>query len=272
MRSNLFDRQPDNILGEILQRIDGRAYVVDPPREVIEDLIETAADHEGDLPELRLLVDGPTIRRVMEDFIVASTAADLVQDGVLDAKTIETTPGNTVVATEDSLLALVTVGGRAAGLTAAEDEFVGDAYESYAERWDEAEEFTLRTPSISEVRETLTEDMGEDTEDDFSGVLGSLETARGNGDGLDEVTISLLVAAKNDQLFYDVSRWGEETGVASKATFSRVKNDLEDSGLIQTEKVPVDVGRPRQRLTIQDERLEDASTSQIASVAQSVLN
>jgi predicted transcriptional regulator len=103
-------------------------------------------------------------------------------------------------------------------------------------------------------------------------VLSSLETARGNGDGLDEVTISLLVAAKNEELFYDISRWGEDVGVASKATFSRMKNELEDTGLIETEKVPVDVGRPRQRLTIKDDRLKQASSDQIAAVAESILN
>jgi hypothetical protein len=73
---------------------------------------------------------------------------------------------------------------------------------------------------------------------DFRAVLDSLEAARGGGEGLDEVTISLLVAAKNRELLYDISRWGEDIGLASKATFSRTKTRLEDNGLIETEKVP----------------------------------
>ena len=51
-------------------------------------------------------------------------------------------------------------------------------------------------------------------------------------------------------LLYDISRWGEDVGVASKATFSRAKSRLEDAALIRTEKVPIDVGRPRLRLTL----------------------
>ncbi|PWG73380.1 hypothetical protein DF186_23370, partial [Enterococcus hirae] len=79
---------------------------------------------------------------------------------------------------------------------------------------------------------------------------------------------SLLVAAKNDVLLYDISKWGEDVGIASKATFSRTKTKLEDMGLIDTEKVPIDVGRPRLRLKLGDDRLRDANTDQLAGVAQ----
>ncbi|WP_256370423.1 DUF5821 family protein [Halorubrum sp. SD690R] len=41
--------------------------------------------------------------------------------------------------------------------------------------------------------------------------------------------------------------------MASKATFSRAKSALEDAGLIETEKVPLDIGRPRLRLIATDE-------------------
>jgi hypothetical protein len=43
-------------------------------------------------------------------------------------------------------------------------------------------------------------------------------------------------------------------------------------GLIDTEKVPVDVGRPRLRLKLGDDRLVNASEAQLATVAQSILN
>ena len=41
---------------------------------------------------------------------------------------------------------------------------------------------------------------------------------------------------------------GRNAGIASKATFSRAKSALEDADLIETEKVPLDIGRPRLRL------------------------
>ncbi|PSQ37416.1 hypothetical protein BRD05_00685, partial [Halobacteriales archaeon QS_9_70_65] len=79
------------------------------------------------------------------------------------------------------------------------------------------------------------------------------------------------VAAKNEDLLYDISKWGEDIGIASKATFSRTKSRLEETGLIDTEKVPIDVGRPRLRLKLGDERLEGTDNGQLASVAQSML-
>jgi len=72
-------------------------------------------------------------------------------------------------------------------------------------------------------------------------------------------------------LLYDISKWGEDVGIASKATFSRTKTRLEELGLIDTEKVPIDVGRPRLRLKLGDERLHDADAEEIASVAQSMI-
>jgi hypothetical protein len=92
----------------------------------------------------------------------------------------------------------------------------------------------------------------------------------GNGgadDNLDEVAISLLVAAKHEVQLYDISKWGEDVGLASKATFSRTKTRLEDQGLLDTEKIPMDVSRPRLRLQLGNERLNEASTDQLASVA-----
>ncbi len=41
--------------------------------------------------------------------------------------------------------------------------------------------------------------------------------------------------------------------------------------LIDTEKVPIDVGRPRLRLMLGDDRLKDAEPDELASVAQSIL-
>ena len=86
------------------------------------------------------------------------------------------------------------------------------------------------------------------------------------------MTISLLIAAKNEVLLYDISKWGEDVGIASKATFSRTKSRLEESGVITTEKVPIDVGRPRLRLQLGDGRLREAPADNPAAVAADILS
>jgi hypothetical protein len=50
-----------------------------------------------------------------------------------------------------------------------------------------------------------------------------------------------------------------------------VKNKLEDAGLITTEKVPMDIGRPRLRLLLGDDRLAEASPDELVSVAYGLL-
>ena len=170
------------------------------------------------------------------------------------------------------MLALVTTNDTVAALASDDSAFVTATYETYTAAWEDADEFVLRTPSLSVVRESLETDISEEVRADFDTVLSSLQTARGDGQGLDEVTISLLVAAKNEVLLYDISKWGEDIGIASKATFSRTKTRLEDLGLVDTEKVPIDVGRPRLRLKLGDDRLRRADADQLAGVAQSLLS
>jgi hypothetical protein len=272
MTSNLLDKQIDDILHTVLEDTTGDLIVVNPSGEAIEEFVRVATAFDGDTPSVRMLADERTLKDVMDDFIVASNAADLIEQGELDLRTIAESPENSLLVTEDEVVALVRAGNRVGGLSTDDGEFVSTAYDAYDTEWDEAEEFTLRTPPISRVRDTLEENISPEAEEDFDNILASLETARGDGEGLDEVTISLLVAAKNEALLYDISKWGEDVGIASKATFSRTKTKLEDMGLIDTEKVPIDVGRPRLRLKIGDERLQTADNGQLATVAQSILN
>ncbi|MCU4740345.1 DUF5821 family protein [Halobacteria archaeon AArc-m2/3/4] len=272
MTSNLLNHQIDDILETVLSDASGDVYMVNPSWDAIEEFVTVATEFDGDLPTVHMLADERTLKDVMDDFIVASNAADLIVEDALALRTLDQAPENSLLITDDRVVAVVHAGDRVGGLVTDDEEFVEAAVDSYASRWEDADAFNLRTPPISRVRETLSDEISTDAEGDFSAILNSLETARGDGDGLDEVTISLLVAAKNDALLYDISKWGEDVGIASKATFSRTKTKLEDMGLIDTEKVPIDVGRPRLRLKIGDERLQEADNGQLATVAQSILN
>jgi hypothetical protein len=271
MASNLLNRRLGEILDETLADATGDVYFVNPSADAIEEFVETADENDYEAT-VRLLAEHRTLKAVLEDFIVASTAADLAAKDTLEMRTTDEPPANTLIVTDDSVVTLVAAGDSVGALVTDDASFVADARDNYDEQWAGAESYGLRTPPISDVRESLSSDLSEDAQGDFEGVLQSLETARGDGDGLDEVTISLLVAAKNEELLYDVSKWGEDVGLASKATFSRTKTKLEDMGLIDTEKVPIEVGRPRLRLKLGDDRLEDAENDQLATVAQSILN
>ena len=266
----LVNQTLDEVLDSLFGDATGPLTVIGPSERFIEELVEVGTS-ANDLPLIRLLAAEATLKNAVGDFLVAGRAADLVADDVLSLRTVASPPGNDIVASADGVSALVVAGESAAALSTDDGTFVDHAEGFYDDAWAGAEPFSLRTPPLSEVRDSLGEELNDAVEADFDAVLESLETARGDGDGLDEVTISLLVAAKNEELLYDISKWGEDVGIASKATFSRTKTDLEDLGLLDTEKVPIDVGRPRLRLKFGDEKLSDATADELATVAQSLM-
>jgi hypothetical protein len=245
--------------------------VVNPSVDVLESLIIAATESDTELPEIRVLAAESTLKTVAEDFIIASHAADLVTDDALALRTAPEISRNSLFVTPEQIIALVPIDGEIRGLASDDSESVEPMHETFLSEWETAEPFTLRTPPYSQVLDTLKEDIGTETKDDFVALLDSVESVRGTGDELDEVEISLLVAAKNEVLFYDIGKWGEDTGVASKATFSRVKTMLEDRGLIDTEKVPIEVGRPRLRLRLATEDLQNTTIEELSSHAQEQL-
>jgi hypothetical protein len=270
MMPTLVNQVIEDVLADVIAESGDPLTVVGPSETIIEHLVEVGTSVE-DPPTIRLLAARSTLKSAVGDFLVAGRAADLVADGVLSLRTTDSPPGHDLVVSEEDVTALIVAGESAGAVSTDDAEFVDHTDGFYEGVWADAEEFSLRTPPLSQVRSTLDDDLGAGVVEDFDEVLSSLETARGDGDGLDEVTISLLVAAKNQELLYDISKWGEDVGIASKATFSRTKTDLEDLGLLDTEKVPIDVGRPRLRLKFGDDRLTDANAAELASVAQSLI-
>lgn len=244
--------------------------VINPTQETIRGLVDTYSNTDS-LPSVRLLVDEQPLKELTDDFLVASTLADLIADGAMSVRTLTDVPRHSLLLTPEFAISLVEGAEAIAGLTTTDQSFVDETYEEYDSRWDAAADFSLRTPPLTRIRETLEADIGPGAVEDFDRILDTLESARGNGEGLDEVTITLLVAANNGELLYDISRWGEDIRLASKATFSRNKNRLEEAGLIDTEKVPIDVGRPRLRLLLDPATTDGSEIEEIAAEAEEKL-
>lgn len=268
MATNLLTRTIEDVLREALSDASEELFVVNPG----ESLGVLIGVMKGiDTPAVRLLAADGNLRDTMEDFILASHAADLVDADALALRTFEG-QSNTLLVGGGGVIAVVEAGDHVAGLATDERGFIEAAYESYEAEWERATPFSLRTPPLGRVQRTLRESLGAHVAGDFDAMLSTMDTARGDGDGLDEVTMALLVAAKNQELLYDISKWGEDVGVASKATFSRTKTELEAAGLIATEKVPIDVGRPRLRLVLGEASPQDPDAKLLATRAATLLH
>jgi hypothetical protein len=270
MVSELIESEASGLYQTLLGDASSEVLISGPPPEAIEQLVAVLRNL-NDPPPVKLLAAEDALKSVMSDFLVAGPAADLTTADQLAVRANTTQPEGFVFLAENAISFVVAGDMQTAGLTTDDSTFVKQISKDYTTAWEDAAEFALRTPPISQVRESLDDELSPDIRADFDAVLHSLETARGDENGLDAVTISLLVAAKNEALLYDLGKWGENVGLASRTTFSRVKTDLEELGIIDTEKTPTDVGRPRQRLVFSDERLHDAKAPQLASIARNIL-
>jgi hypothetical protein len=270
LHTDLYADGAEGIIRTGLTEASGDVFLINPTQQTMQEFVEIFSDSDRET-HVKLFADRGPLKDLAEDFLVASTIADRVAEGTLAVRSFDRVPRHSLLLTEEFLVSLVETGDRAAGLVTTEAEFVESTIASYRTRWEVAEPFSLRTPPLSEVRESLEAEIGAETAADFDRMLDALETARGNGEGLDEVTIALLVAAKNRELLYSISRWGEDVRLASKATFSRSKNQLEDEGIIDTEKVPIDVGRPRLRLKLGTQQLRAADVPELTARVQELL-
>lgn len=267
---NILETSRPNVIDAILENESSKAFSIGFDETLVDALIEILGNLD-DPPELNLLTTESVLKWVRDDFVLASEAADLIESGTLSIRASEDPFENILVITEESVVSLVTAGEYTAGLLTTHEEFAGGATEKWSTRWEQAEEFLLRTPARSRVEETLGEEFGSEVEADFRVMLNAVETTRGD-EHLSGTDVCLLVAAKHELLLYDISKWSENVGIASKATVSRRKTYLEENGLIETEKVPIEVGRPRLRLLLGGDELREAESDELPAVAEKLLS
>jgi hypothetical protein len=211
-----------------------------------------------DPPTVRLLMADSVLKWFRRDFHLASTTAELVAAGELTVRVADDVVANAVIATDQSVVSLVRAEDQVAGLGTDDEAFVASMREHCDEAWAAAATANLRTPPRTRVYETLADALGSDVEADYRAMLDAVGTTRSSGsspvdtgdESLDEVALAILAGAKQGVQLFELSTWGEDVGLASRATFSRVKTALEDRGIIEIEKIPIDVGRPRQRLVL----------------------
>lgn len=272
MTTSLTGIDGDEIIRRSIDEGDGSLRILQVSPRVLGRYVKVASEETDSVEKMRILSGETALKEAMDDFLIASAASDLIADGKLELLTTEDGSYRSLVLVGDSdIMSFVDVGDRVGALSTDEDGMVEDASEFFESEWDDGDDFSIRTPPASEVVETLRDEIGEKTQSDFNEILDLLETAKGNGDGLDEITVALLAAARNEILLYDISKWGEDSGVASKATFSRKKTEMEDRGLIDTENVPIDIGRPRLRLKFEDESLHDAPLEDVVEAAKGAM-
>lgn len=255
LESELHGTDPTSVFREFLSEAAPSSvyHLVDLPWPYVAAMTEASTEFDAEeLPELRLLARRETLVSLRQSFLGSARAANLVEADTLAVREREPVGDTPLIVGEDQIRVPLLLDGTGAAIVSAQGSFAESAPESITGAWEHGEQFALRTPALGRIRETIADDLGPDLRDDFDQGLARAATQRDPG-SFEPVTAAVVVAAANGTLHYDLSRWGETVGLASKATFSRRKGELEELGIVTTEKVPVDMGRPRQRLHLTEE-------------------
>ncbi|WP_280588449.1 DUF5821 family protein [Halorubrum sp. Boch-26] len=229
----------------------------------------SSTDSPAVLPTLTVVASDSAVDAVVDRFRPATRLAALAEAGVCDLLTLRESQPNAALVGRSTGHVLVASPDRGDdGDTDPTGTWcrVGDdstLRERYAPLVGAAEERRLRAPSRRRVYEAVrgrcdvavaddvvraldaeiaagdsSEIAGDPSEDDRSAPL-DLAGARRR---------AYVVGVYRGALDRDLRRACEDAGLGSSATFTRIKRELREAGLLGTESVPQPVGRPRERL------------------------
>lgn len=266
MSSETSGAGPRRRLREIFER-ETELYVLHPHPTYLHTLVELATESDSP-PELRILAERDVLSDFCDDFLLAGRAATLAEAGSLELRTCVRKDETPIIVGEDVYAPLL-VGGVGTVDSVHGDGFCSRVAENLPRRWERAEEFSLGVPSLRGFVTAAGDQFGH-------GVQADLWTTLSTADGIrertefDPVTALVVVAARNELLYYELSRWAEEIGLTSRATVSRRKQSLEAYDVVHTEPVETKSGRTRQRLRLDDGYADVARRSSVGELVSRI--
>lgn len=243
--------------------------VVDPPATLLKDVVDAARANGSET--VRLLLSSTATDGVEEDFLLETTVAEARSRDRLAVRVASSPLEDRLVVTADDARVLVPVEWTVGLFDVREDDLHAALSEKYEAHWDDGAELSTRAPPRTSLFEAAADRLSESFVDDLDAALSGADRLEWYGTPT-PVELSLVVAARSNEHLYDLSRWGEDAEFASRSSLSRSKNDLESAGVLAIRNDPQERGRPRQRLLVGDERLEDADAEELVALLRSLLD
>lgn len=208
-----------------------------------------------DIPTFTVLADDRVVDALTERFDSASRLAALVESGCCRLRTgIDPQPAAVLAGRETGCVLVESEVMRERG--DGDDTAVGSTIRlgsdptlrgRYVPLIDESEERRLRTPSRHRAFGAFRDRCNETV---AAAVVRALDVDPDPSadDVADARTRVYAVGVRHGALDHALRRACEDAGLGSRATFTRIKRELREGGLLETEAVPQPVGRPRERL------------------------
>ncbi|WP_128905563.1 transcriptional regulator TbsP domain-containing protein [Halorubrum amylolyticum] len=267
------DPDPPLLAALVAAYRDAAPAAVDPDLDALRATAKAAqADDDplspaADLPTLTVLARDRAVDALADRFHPASRLAALAEAGVWDLQTLAEPQPNAVLAGQSDGCVLVAAAGERGDDSAAAadrgpwcrigvDATLRDRYDALLA---DAEAVRLRTPSRHRLYGALRERCGDGVADDALRLLDEDATGADPLDRGGARVRTYAAGARRSALDRDLRRACEDAGLGSSATFTRIKKELVEAGLLGTESVSQPVGRPRKRLVARGS-LADASS------------
>lgn len=224
--------------------------------------------------EIRWLCTSETLKTLEENFVVAAKLSELIADGQFSVRTRTQTESDTstlLLNPERTVQLLGITGDDTVEIVLTDDEITDRLWQTHQQRWEIGLPETVDVPPYTQLLTIVEEKLGPAVSEDIATAYTALET-RSSNTSLEPVTVGLLVSAKHDVLLRDVVEWAETSTLATQGTVSKLKQRLEDGGVVTTESENIGVGRPRQRLDLADESLQALPADELVANVQCVLS
>lgn len=237
----------------LLRRVETEStvYLVDPRIDDFATVV-VAATRVSRPPTIDVLLDPTVYRRVQRWFPAAARLGDLVADDTVSVRHLAEIDTSPVIITPEHVAPILRVGSIYRVVPAEEPTRLSALQTAVARLWDrgtavDTDDLPRWSTLVASARETLGDSVA-------AGVKTALTVAdeTENARDFDPTRAFVLVAAARESLLLETGGWTTETNVASRATVSRKKGELEAENVLTTEQTEIPVGRPRQRLLLTD--------------------
>lgn len=219
--------------------------------------LAVALDNVDTIDRVEVLTDDDTATELRDHFLIGTILREYTRDETMEIRT-ESTPLPTLILSGSAVAAVTGFPDfRQIVLETANKDSIEENTEAFSQLFEGASTVELRQPPYTELVNELEERFDGAVRADFEEGLQAASDSDLPSLSLHPSAIGILVGALHELQFYEVGRWGEDTRMASKATFSRMKQRLEEVDVIEVESVQRQVGRPRHRL-LAGEELEEA--------------
>lgn len=196
-----------------------------------------------------------TLSSVRGEFLYESVLAELIRDDVVVVEKINAEVQNIVLTPETAYSALVI--NSSVALFSTTDEDVISVSTDMVSQNEQTRVMMDDVLTYSDITQHLSEVFDETFVTVFETAVDEMLQ---HGEEIPIQHVFVLVAAFENKLQKTLSQALGDVNVISIASVSRTKNKLQDEGVIETTKMPIDVGRPQHRLILSPTTEENTDT------------